>query len=109
LKEFYACFFSTILIVVLIATVRADISMSDSAYFYDPLGDQNGWSFEGDPNGWTNTSGGYRTNSDHLDGYYSWYASGGGEYYLSRYVDTSHALNAIKGRKVKFSFSFDPK
>jgi hypothetical protein len=25
-----------------------------------------------------------------------------------RYVDTNHALNAIKGKKVKFSFAFDP-
>jgi hypothetical protein len=25
-----------------------------------------------------------------------------------RYVDSNHALNAIKGKKVKFSFAFDP-
>jgi len=88
--------------------VRADTSLTDSAYFYDPLGDQNGWSFEGDPNGWTANNGGYRTSLEHLDGSYSWYTSGGGDYYMWRYADTSHALNAIKGKKVKFSFSFDP-
>ena len=54
------------------------------------------------------SNGGYRTSSKHLDGNYSWYTSGGGDYYVWRYVDTSHALNAIKGKKVKFSFSFDP-
>jgi hypothetical protein len=71
LKKFCACFLSAILIILLILTVRADTSMSDSAYFYDPLGDQNGWSFEGNPNGWTTNNGGYRTSSEHLDGSYS--------------------------------------
>ena len=108
MKRLSACFFVIILFILPISSVIADTSMSYTAYFYDPLGDPNGWSFEGNPNGWTTDGMGYRTSSRSLDGSYSWYTRGGGEYYMWRYVDTSHALEAIKGKEVKFSFSFDP-
>lgn len=104
----WSILFSFFLLSVLIFPGMADTSLSDSTYFYDPLGDANSWSFEGSPHGWTTNNGGSRSNAQHLDGSYSWYTSGGGDYYMWRYVDSSHALNAIKGKKVKFSFWFYP-
>ena len=56
MKRLSAWFFVIALLILPISSVMADTSMSDSAYFYDPLGDSNGCSFEGDPNGWTDES-----------------------------------------------------
>jgi len=107
-KSLYMWFLVAIAIAVLVLPVMADTSLSAPDFFYDPLGDNNSWSFEVDEHGWT-TDGGYRTSVQHLEGSASWYTSGGGDYYMWRYVDSNHALNAIKGKKVKFSFSFYPK
>jgi len=107
-KKVHVWFLVGIAMAVLVLPVMADTSLSAPDFFYDPLGNNNGWSFEGSPNGWTTNNGGYRTSTKHLEGDYSWYTSGGGNYYMWRYVDSNHALNAIKGEKVKFSFSFYP-
>jgi hypothetical protein len=68
MKKFYSAFFIVLLFVLLVFPVMADTSLSDATYFYDPLGGPEGWSFEGDPNGWTTNNGGYRTGSNYLDG-----------------------------------------
>ena len=43
----------------------------------------------------------------HLDGIYSWYTGGGGDYQMWQTLD-SDTINAIKGEKVAFAFWFLP-
>ena len=44
----------------------------------------------------------------HLDGLYSWYTSGGGDYQMWQWLD-SDAIQAVAGQTVMFSFYFYPK
>lgn len=43
----------------------------------------------------------------YIDGKYSWYTSGGGNYTISQWL-CDHDVNAIKGHNVTFTFSFYP-
>lgn len=107
-KKLHVLFLTTMAMAVLIMPSMADTALGRSYKFYDPLGDETGWSFEGSPNGWTTNNGGIRTGAQRLHGSSSWFTSGGGDYYMYRYVDSNHALLALRGHKVKFSFSFYP-
>jgi hypothetical protein len=49
----------------------------------------------------------YGKKAERLDGSYSWYTSGGGEYQMWQWLN--HSVNLLKGKQVTFQFWFKPK
>ena len=85
-----------------VVPVHAETTLID--YFVDPLGDSRSWSFE-QSGYWTAPNGGQLSSTYKLDGSYSWFTSGGGDYVMYRNVVSS----CITGYNwVSFSFWFRP-
>lgn len=49
----------------------------------------------------------YNKIAERLDGSYSWYTSGGGEYQMWQWLN--HSVNLLKGKQITFQFWFKPK
>ena len=94
----------TILISLFLSVAHAEISLTPQ--FYEPLGPWESSNFEA--NGyWTTNNGGYLSQNCFVEGEHSWFTSGGGDYYMWRWV-SSNMINAIAGKTVMFSFRFYP-